>query len=195
MKKIEKRRNEIIEKTVMIIHEKGFNGTGVKEITELAGIPKGSFYNYFESKEDYFTKVVTYQLYRILDVSKNTLQNTELDPASRILMFYKINIDNFERIGFRLGCLIGNLTEEMGDISIKLASTTEEAHQQISKILLANLDDIAKPCVFEHIKNNVLADFIVNSWQGALLRMKSAKSKKPLANFYQMIETMLNTKV
>jgi TetR/AcrR family transcriptional repressor of nem operon len=34
-------------------HNCGFNGCGVQDITAAAEIPKGSFYNYFASKEDF----------------------------------------------------------------------------------------------------------------------------------------------
>jgi len=194
MDKTEKRRIEIIQKTILAVHEKGFNGTGVKEITQLAGIPKGSFYNYFKSKEDYFIKAITYQLNRILDASLNTLQNKQIDPDKRILMFYKNSINDYKNIGFKLGCFIGNLSEEMGDLNPQIATLTEQAHARISNIVLTNLNEIKIPSVYRNVDNMILANFIVNSWQGALLRMKSAKQIEPLANFYEMLETILDIK-
>ncbi len=45
-------RDKILEHAALIIHKKGFNNTGIQEILESAGVPKGSFYFYFRSKED-----------------------------------------------------------------------------------------------------------------------------------------------
>jgi len=46
-------RKRIIETGAAIIHRKGFNHTGIQEILNAAKVPKGSFYNYFKSKEDF----------------------------------------------------------------------------------------------------------------------------------------------
>jgi TetR/AcrR family transcriptional regulator, transcriptional repressor for nem operon len=52
------KKNEIIRKSIHVIFEKGYNGTGVKDLTDAAGIPKGSLYNYFENKEDYLKEAL-----------------------------------------------------------------------------------------------------------------------------------------
>ena len=47
------KHEQILEAGLEVMFLNGYNGTGVKDIVEAAGIPKGSFYNYFESKEDF----------------------------------------------------------------------------------------------------------------------------------------------
>src|SRR4051794_27714177 len=44
-------REEIVEAALERFHAHGFNAAGVKDITDTAGVPKGSFYNHFDSKE------------------------------------------------------------------------------------------------------------------------------------------------
>src|SRR6516162_778949 len=44
-------RERLLDAGLETLHRRGFNGCGVQEITEAAGVPKGSFYNHFESKE------------------------------------------------------------------------------------------------------------------------------------------------
>src|SRR5579859_3093885 len=44
-------REEIVEAALEQFHAYGFNAAGVKDITDSAGVPKGSFYNHFDSKE------------------------------------------------------------------------------------------------------------------------------------------------
>jgi len=53
-------KSRLIEIGAEIIHLKGFNHTGIKEILEAAQVPKGSFYHYFESKEDFGLQVIDY---------------------------------------------------------------------------------------------------------------------------------------
>jgi len=49
-----------LERGAEIIHLKGFNHTGVQEVLRAAGVPKGSFYNYFKNKEDFGLQVIDY---------------------------------------------------------------------------------------------------------------------------------------
>ena len=44
-------RDRILDAAVQTLHERGFNGCGVQDITDAAGVPKGSFYSHFDSKE------------------------------------------------------------------------------------------------------------------------------------------------
>src|ERR1700678_4774725 len=41
-----------------LIHARGFSASGVKDITEAAGVPKGSFYAYFPSKEAFASAIL-----------------------------------------------------------------------------------------------------------------------------------------
>ena len=51
-------REEIVQAGLKCLVEKGFNAVGVQEITDAAGVPKGSFYNHFESKEALGVEIV-----------------------------------------------------------------------------------------------------------------------------------------
>lgn len=44
-------REQLMEAGLRTLHSQGFNGCAVQDITQAAGVPKGSFYNHFESKE------------------------------------------------------------------------------------------------------------------------------------------------
>src|SRR5215468_6021797 len=52
-------REQLLDTGLQVLHERGFNATSVQDITEAAGVPKGSFYNHFESKEDLGAEVVS----------------------------------------------------------------------------------------------------------------------------------------
>lgn len=44
-------RDHLLQTGVTVFSKSGFNGSSLPDITEAAGVPKGSFYNYFDSKE------------------------------------------------------------------------------------------------------------------------------------------------
>jgi TetR/AcrR family transcriptional repressor of nem operon len=187
------KKNQILQKTIHIMHQKGFNGTGIQEIANEAQIPKGSFYYYFKSKEDYAVQALKFFFIKIKESTFKILENKDLEPIERIKKFYEANTMNFEQNGFKTGCFIGNLTEEMADESDIIARTAEDIHQEISQaIYLCLEEDSIKKGKHSLVYNRVLADFIVNSWQGTLLRMKSSKDGKPLKDFTTVLLNILN---
>lgn len=185
------KKNEIIKKSINIIHENGYNGTSVKDITDAARIPKGSFYNYFKSKEDYAVEVMKFYFEEIKENAFSIFKEEDLKPAERIKKFYKKSIEKQKYKDYRKGCLIGNLTEEMADVNIKIANIAEKLHQEITNEIYECLKK-EKLDIFDEEKRQ-LACFLVNSWQGAMLRMKSSKTSKPLDAFYFQLEKILNT--
>jgi len=53
-------RKKLLEAGVSIFIDQGYHGTGIQEVVDKAGIPKGSFYNYFKSKEDFGSKTIVH---------------------------------------------------------------------------------------------------------------------------------------
>ncbi|MFZ1037037.1 MAG: TetR/AcrR family transcriptional regulator, partial [Smithella sp.] len=56
------KKQELIAVGAKLMHLKGYNDTGVQEILDKAGLPKGSFYNYFKNKEDFGLLVIDYYM-------------------------------------------------------------------------------------------------------------------------------------
>jgi TetR/AcrR family transcriptional repressor of nem operon len=48
----------LLDKGMPLLWSKGYNATSVNDIVQVAGIPKGSFYFYFDSKEDFAVKAI-----------------------------------------------------------------------------------------------------------------------------------------
>ena len=81
-------RDQLLDTGLQLLHERGFNATSVQDITEAAGVPKGSFYNHFESKEDLGAEVVL----RYLESSNETqavLRDPELSPHARLRKYFE----------------------------------------------------------------------------------------------------------
>jgi len=188
MKNKLERKNEIIKKSINIIHKKGYNGTSVKDITDAASIPKGSFYNYFNSKEDYAVEVMKFYFEEIKENSFSVFKEENVKPVERIKNFYKKSIEKQKEKEYKKGCLIGNLTEEMADVNIKIADIAEELHQEITNEIYKCLEEDLN---INDEEKKQLACFVVNSWQGAILRMKSSKNSKPLNAFYFQLDKIL----
>ncbi len=186
------KKEEIIKNSISLMHEKGYNGTSVNDITKMAGIPKGSFYYYFKSKEDYVIEALSIYIYNLKSKSFEILKNKKLKPLDRIIKFYEYNINHLEANEFKKGCFVGNITEEMADVNNNIAYTVESIHNEISELICESLDESSEVKEKGTLNNKKLSNYIVNSWQGALLRMKASKAIEPLNTFLEMLKIILN---
>ena len=189
MDKKQLKRNEIIEKTIFIIYRNGYHGTGIQELADAAGIPKGSFYNYFESKEDYAVRALHFYHQYLKDNLLFVLDDQSLPPKERVKRFFAMNISMLEGFHYQMGCLVGNFSEEMGDVSDRLAKTTDGILIEIVEDIAGCLEDAAA----SEEDSRQMAEFLVNSFQGAMLRMKSRRNRQPLDLFMTMMNRLLES--
>jgi TetR/AcrR family transcriptional regulator, transcriptional repressor for nem operon len=171
-----------------LVHEQGFNNTGIQEILNAADVPKGSFYFYFRNKEDFGLQLIDFYMDYIRSLIESELLNSDLPPLPRLKQFFDDFQLSFERGQCKLGCPIGNLATELGD--------TNEAFREKLDDALNVLRDAVEVCLREAQELGELpvemdihkqAGFIINSWQGALIAMKAAKSIEPLEIFDSII--------
>jgi TetR/AcrR family transcriptional repressor of nem operon len=181
-------RDRIIETGAEIIQLKGFNHTGIQEILNAAGVPKGSFYNYFKSKDDFGLQIIDYFSAHFQQIAKKSLEDTRISPLSRIYTFLTAFMEYFESQNYAGGCPIGNLAQEMGDLSPTFRKKLSEAMDMMidtySQVLSAAQND-GKITKSLNIKDT--ARFIIASWHGAVIQMKLTRSLDPLKNHRKFI--------
>jgi TetR/AcrR family transcriptional repressor of nem operon len=166
------------------IHTVGYASTGVKEILDIAGVPKGSFYHYFPTKEAFAREVLQRYVTREFERVEKILGEKKVAPLQRLRKYFDELISVYGPSGPIQGCLAGNLSLEMADHSDVLQSLLSESFSSwqsgIESILREGVErgDLAKGT-----KTNELAAFLLNSYEGALLRSKADRSQGPLDNF------------
>ena len=190
---MEDKKRKIIEKGLSLMHIKGYNGTGLREIVKAASIPKGSFYYYFESKEHFAIEAMKFYYERKHEDAKRLLSDKNISPLRRIedLFAYWIEED-FSRVKFERGCLLGNLAIEMSDINRDIGSAVDRDFKVFESLLTICLTE-AKEANELNPSSDVekLAEFIWNSWEGAILRMKASKSRRPLKIFQDILHKII----
>jgi TetR/AcrR family transcriptional repressor of nem operon len=181
-------KSRLIEVGAEIIHLKGFNHTGIKEILDAAQVPKGSFYNYFESKEDFGLQVIDYFVDYMGHVAEGILGDHSVSPLTRIRRLLTAFMEVFKARGYSYGCPIGNLAQEMGDLSPAFREKLKYALDSLANIYADTLV-LAQEAgeIPEDLDIRDTARFIVSSWHGALIHMKAAKSSEPLENHIRFI--------
>ena len=77
MKKGEESRQRLIECAAELFWKNGYSATGISEILKQTGLPKGSFYFYFKSKDDLATAVTEYYQKILLEQFQNSSQGND----------------------------------------------------------------------------------------------------------------------
>lgn len=188
------KKTEIIEAGTQLITIHGFNGTGIEKILRQAGVPKGSFYHYFQNKEDFGMAVIeefSLQYDRKLD---SFFLDREFAPLSRLRNYFEHSLEHMSENQFAHGCLIGNLGQE-------LAAQNESFRKKLAVIFLSwkkRFSDCLKEAqargeLNPELDPEALSDFTLNGWEGAILRAKVNKTPEPIRNFIDTLFHVLLT--
>lgn len=161
--------------------EQGYHGTGLKAILDAVQIPKGSFYNYFGSKENFGAEVIQHYIDPFIKQLTAHLQQSEDDALGALQCYFNEAIAELEKTGLKGGCLLGNLMGEIGDTSELCQKSLQSAVNRYRDLLQSGLAKAQQQGTVRSDKPaKDMADLLVNAWQGALLRMKIEKSSAPL---------------
>ncbi|CAN5606621.1 TetR/AcrR family transcriptional regulator [soil metagenome] len=184
----EETRRKLLDSGMREFHSVGFWGTGVDAIARRAKVPKGSFYNHYESKRSFTVEVVDYYFDRHLAKLREFLENDEMGGLDRLGAYFNERIEFFRGVDAKRGCLMGNLSLEIAD--------QEEAVRQRLAVHFDTWSNMFAACIEEAQESGAmrngadakaLGNFVLNSWEGAILRMKACGNVKPLEEARKMI--------
>lgn len=171
-----------------VVHDRGFNGCGVQDITAAAGVPKGSFYNYFDSKEAFAAEILEDYWQSIEDRHGPILYDARIKPLARIRKFFRALTDDHGKNDYALGCLIGNL-------SLELSNGSDEARAKLLA-LLARWQGAIAACLREAQERNdldrkenteELAAIVIEAYEGAVMRGKIEQSGEAYERFEKVV--------
>ena len=185
-------REALIRCGMELLTEQGFINTGLEQILKKVGVPKGSFYHYFENKEAFgYVVLENYSEYFIHKLDKH-LVHSELKALERLQNFIDDAIQSVEHFEFKRGCLVGNLAQEFGCshdfFKQKLEAVFKQWKQRIADCLeLAKAEGSIAP----ETDCNKLADFFWIGWEGAVMHSKLHQNKQAMELFAEQFSKLL----
>ncbi len=182
-------REDILNSGLQLMFVNGYNATGIKEITESIKIPKGSFYNHFTNKEEFGLEVVKMYCDNGVTMYENAFLEGGIPPLKRIENFFDRLISVFdEQLEFKLGCIMGNFSTELSDTNEKFRVLLDEQFNRCESVICQCLTEAQSVGdIADDSDTEQLAAFILNSWHGAMLRMKTTGNAKPLVDCKEVI--------
>jgi TetR/AcrR family transcriptional regulator, transcriptional repressor for nem operon len=181
-------RDRLIEVGLELMRKHGYGATGLQEILHAAGVPKGSFYHHFGSKEEFTAAVI--ERYFTLEAKHvdTVLSNTRQTPLKRLRRYFEELIQMAGQSAPIAGCLLGSLSLEIADASPLLQSCLSFSftHWQAA-IASVVREAVEKGELPQSTKPESLAGFLLNSWEGALLRSQADENDAPLKDFLRFV--------
>ncbi len=184
--------DDILAAGESLMRRRGYHATGINDILRESGVPKGSFYNFFASKEAFGDQVLEFYGNRMLSVLSSYLHEADLSPLSRLRAFYRWSIEVNQSENFRYGCLVNNLSAEVGGQNERLAAA---ADAQFAKWTIRIADCIREGQTAGEITQTYpaeeLAEMLHTSFFGALSRAKATQQAQPLELTFKIMFDLL----
>jgi TetR/AcrR family transcriptional repressor of nem operon len=177
-------RDRILDAGLKVMFRKGYTGSGVRDIVAEAAAPQGSFTNHFRSKEAFAQEVLERYFDHVKGMVIQALGDASLPPRERLRRYLDIISERLEADHFTRGCLIG-------DFSLEATPQSELLRERLAAIFAQWRAPFAA-CIAEAqaageiaatFTPDDLAEFLLASWEGAILRMKVERGPEPLERF------------
>jgi TetR/AcrR family transcriptional repressor of nem operon len=193
-RKGEETRNRILDAATDLIHRQGFKNTGLQEILEASGVPRGSFYFYFKSKEELGRELVV--RYR-----QNSHRELESRPfpgpgpvVPQLMAFFEEGARAQAEGGCKAGCLLGNLAIELSDaqedLRREVAGCFDDLRAMFARALAQGQTTGELASDF---KPEAAAEFLVAVMEGAILVAKAQREPTSFEASLAMLNRFLHS--
>ena len=181
-------REQILQAGLPVLFRSGYHAASVRDICAAAGAPQGSFTNHFRSKEAFTVEVLNRYFDYLKGLVRETLSDPNLTPRQRLERYLEVITDKLERERWMTGCLIG-------DFSLQASSHSNVLRKRLDAIfkewraLFASCIAAAQWAgeIDSEFDPEDLAEFLLTSWQGAILRMKVERTPAALERFKTIV--------
>jgi TetR/AcrR family transcriptional repressor of nem operon len=181
-------REHLIDVGLELMRKYGYGATGLLEILEAASTPKGSFYHHFGSKEEFTAAVLERYVALEGEHCREVLGNTRQAPLRRLRRYFEDLIRTAGQSAPTPGFLMGSLSLETAGTSALLQGRLSSNFTRWQAVLApVLLEAVERGDLSSSTRPEALAGFILNSWEGALLRSQADRSDTPLKDFLHYI--------
>jgi len=173
-------RQQLLDTGLQLLLERGYNGLGMQDLLQAAGVPKGSFYHHFDSKQDFALQVVDRYMAEVHAGLDACLDDDTRPPLQRIRRFFELSRDKYGREGY-FGCMLGGLGQELSGTSEVFRCKIEDCFVFIAGRIAACLALAQKRGELAATTDpHEAANLILNCWEGAALRCRLWRDPAPL---------------
>ncbi len=187
-------KEDILKVGYEVFRINGYHNVGINQILKESGIPKGSFYNFFESKEDFAQQVIHQYGENNKCWMEDFFENCDLSPIECLKSFYSFMMNLNEEDKYSGGCLVNNMSVEVGHRSDVIGA---EANLHFVGWLNVLAMEITKGQDAGEITKNFsaleLAEYMHAGFYGVLARTKVTKNRVYMDIWFEMTFKFIET--
>ena len=173
-------KQRLVAAGLRLMLERGYHAVGVQEVLSETRIPKGSFYHHFESKEDFALQAIDAYQAKVRSLLDATVGDPRTAPLRRVRAFFDGVKRAYAEEGY-LGCFLGALGQELSGASPLFRRKIEACIAEIASRIAACLEEArVRGDIAASTDTDAMADVLVNAWEGAALRSRLVRAKRPL---------------
>jgi TetR/AcrR family transcriptional repressor of nem operon len=175
-------RDDIICAGEAILLEKSYFALGISEVLAAVGVPKGSFYHFFRSKEDFGTAVIDHFASQQEERLKQILLSGDGPASERLLRFFQMNLEAHEKNRARMICVVAKLACEVSNLSPAMAEALSRGIRGWLSVFTACIREGQESGdIKTAMEPEKAAEWMYDTWNGALARMQVSRDTSPLS--------------
>lgn len=174
-------RESILDTAQVLMSGKGFSAVGLNEILTSSGVPKGSFYHYFNSKEAFGETLLQRYFDDYLKSMDQLFGQAGLNGAEKMMKYWDNWLTTQTASDPQSKCLVVKLAAEVADLSDDMRSVLLRGTTQIIvRLTSAIKEGVADGTLTINDNPSSLAETLYQSWLGASLLAKISRDDVPL---------------
>jgi TetR/AcrR family transcriptional regulator, transcriptional repressor for nem operon len=181
-------REDILNAGLKVMLQTGYEGASVRDICAAAGAPHGSFTNHFRSKEAFAEEVLNRYFAHTKELVTQALCDPNLSPRQRLRRYLDIISGVLADDNWNRGCLIGDFSLETVSQSELLRARLDAIFREWRGLFATCIAEAQADGEIDSTFDPVdLAEFLLASWEGAILRMKVERGPAALDRFRNIV--------
>lgn len=181
-------KERILSAAEEIMLTKSFCSVGLNQILTAVQVPKGSFYHYFQSKEQFGVELLRHYIGEHTARLKRILLSSDLDPMKRLQAYFDGAISQMLEGECKQCCLVAKLGSEVSTFSEPMREVLAEGMREWRTVYEQVLCEGQKAGVVRQDLNVPdAAAFLQDAWQGAMNRAQIERTVSPLQSAAEFI--------
>ena len=173
-------KQRLLEHGMAMLLRQGYENVGIAGLLDATQVPKGSFYHYFRSKEDFGLQAIDLYMNEVHAGLDQCLGDSSLSPLRRVRRFFELSEEKYRAEGY-LGCLLGGLGQELSGVSEVFRRKVEQCFSAIAGRIAVCLEEaIASGELPKDTDPRRMGHLLINCWEGAALRSRLLRDPAPL---------------
>jgi len=184
----------IIAEGQQLFRRNGYHATGVSQILETCEIPKGTFYNYFESKEEFAIRCLNQYSEQIKKLISTYMSFTSQPPAKRVFRYFEQLLKINEDEGADSGCLLMNMSSELGGSMQSISALASQEFEEWIDLFIPTIEQAQQTGELTAVLTpRDIAKLLYTTVYGSFVEMKckqsTAEPRQQLERVFGLLST------